>query len=52
MLLIFFCLTANRGTEGIKHVKNFVAFLALYRAFFGNIWQQARCNYVVYIFSL
>jgi hypothetical protein len=38
----FFCLTANRGTEGIKHVKNFVAFLALYRAFFGNIWQQAR----------
>ena len=27
----FFCLTAHRGTECIKHVKNFVAILGLYR---------------------
>ena len=29
----FFCLSASSGTEGIKHVKNFVPFLALYRGF-------------------
>ena len=29
----FFCLTSSSGTEGIKDVKNSVAFLALYRGF-------------------
>ena len=32
--VLFFCLSATSGTEGIKHVKNFVAFLALYRRIF------------------
>ena len=31
--VLFFCLSASSGTEGIKHVKNFVPFLALYRGF-------------------
>ena len=31
--VLFFCLSASSGTEGIKHVKNFVPILALYRGF-------------------
>ena len=31
--VLFFCLSASSGTEGIKGVKNFVPFLALYRGF-------------------
>ena len=31
---LFFCLTTSSGTEGIKDVKNSVAFLALYRGTF------------------
>ena len=32
----FFCLTATSGTEGIKPLKNFVALLGPYRAFFAT----------------
>ena len=42
----FFCSTGCSGTEGIRHVGNFVAFLAPYRATFQGK-KQVKYHYII-----